>query len=58
MKGKNRYPKTEEHRKKLSETMKGRPSPLRGVEKTEEHKKNLSKALKGRKYKKRNEKNT
>ena len=44
-------PKSEEHKQKLSEALKGNPSPIKGKPKSEEHKQHLSESLKGKRQK-------
>lgn len=50
-KGCKRGPPTDEHRRKLSEALKGRPSPFKGKRHSAETKRKISKAKRGRKLK-------
>ena len=50
-KGKKLGPMSEEHRKNISEAMKGKPSPNKGKHRSEEIKSKISKAHKGKHWK-------
>jgi hypothetical protein len=43
-------PMTEEHKRRISGSLRGKPSPLRGTQLSEEHRKKISDSHKGKKY--------